>query len=135
MTSRPLASRSNRLVGQFLDGVVGAAVFIAGGIVSSVNETLGGVLIAAGMLWWFFYYFFADGFKGGQSIGKRWLGMHVVDATTGAPCTYWKSFVRNLLLVVLGPIDWIFIFGEKHQRLGDMAAQTIVVSTSLTLSR
>jgi hypothetical protein len=27
----------------------------------------------------------------------------------------------------LGPIDWIFIFGERHQRLGDEAAGTIVI--------
>ena len=28
---------------------------------------------------------------------------------------------------LLGPIDWIFIFGDKHQRLGDKLAGTIVV--------
>jgi uncharacterized RDD family membrane protein YckC len=35
--------------------------------------------------------------------------------------------VRNILLSILGPIDWIFIFGERRQRLGDKAAGTIVV--------
>jgi uncharacterized RDD family membrane protein YckC len=29
---------------------------------------------------------------------------------------------------VLGPIDWIFIFGERHQRLGDMLAGTVVIT-------
>jgi uncharacterized RDD family membrane protein YckC len=55
--------------------------------------------------------------------------MTVVDAKTGAPCTVWQSFVRNLLLAILGPLDWIFILGERHQRLGDKAAGTIVVET------
>jgi uncharacterized RDD family membrane protein YckC len=29
--------------------------------------------------------------------------------------------------MILGPIDWIFIFGDRRQRLGDKAAGTIVV--------
>lgn len=56
------------------------------------------------------------------------MARHAGDATTGAPCTYGQSFIRNLLLAVLGPIDWIFIFGERHQRLGDKAAGTIVIA-------
>jgi hypothetical protein len=70
---------------------------------------------------------FADALDDGQSIGKRWLGIRVVDDITNAPCTFGQSFIRNLLLAVLGPIDWIFIFGERRQRLGDKAAGTIVV--------
>ena len=35
--------------------------------------------------------------------------------------------MRNFLLALLGIIDWIFIFGDTRQRLGDMAANTIVV--------
>jgi uncharacterized RDD family membrane protein YckC len=128
MTTRPLASRSNRLIGQFLDGLIGAAPFIIGFALSTVSEILGGIVVLLGVAWSLFYYLFADGFTGGQSIAKRWLDMHVVDATTGAPCTFWQSFLRNVLLAVLGPIDWIFIFGGRHQRLGDMAAGTIVVA-------
>jgi uncharacterized RDD family membrane protein YckC len=55
------------------------------------------------------------------------MGTAVVDAATGRPCTFGKSFLRNFLLVVLGFIDWIFIFGRRRQRLGDMAANTLVV--------
>jgi uncharacterized RDD family membrane protein YckC len=65
--------------------------------------------------------------RGGQSFGKRAVGTAVVHAVSGAPCTAGQSFVRNLLLYLLGPIDWIFIFGERHQRLGDKLANTIVV--------
>lgn len=128
MITQPLASRSNRLLGQLLDGLVGAAPFIVGVTLISVNDSLGIVVAIAGFGWSIFYYFFADGFPGGQSIGKRWLGMQVLSATTGAPCSFGQSFIRNLLLAILGPIDWIFIFGERHQRLGDKAAGTIVVA-------
>ena len=123
----PYASRGQRLLGQILDGLVGGAPFIVAMIFSSVAYRLGSVLMIASLAWWLFYYFFADGFEGGQSIGKRWLDMRVVSAENGAPCTFLQSFIRNLLLALLGPIDWVFIFGERHQRLGDMAAGTIVV--------
>ena len=123
----PLASPSNRLMGQLIDGSVGAVPFIAGGILSAISESAGRVLLLLGIAWSVFYYLFADGFPGGQSLGKRWLGMQVISEATGEPCSFGQSFVRNLLLALLGPIDWIFIFGEKHQRLGDKAAGTIVI--------
>jgi len=65
----------------------------------------------------------------GTLAAKRLLNTAVIDATTGQPCTYGKAFIRNLLLAVLGLIDWVFIFGEKRQRLGDKAANTIVIKT------
>lgn len=86
-----------------------------------------GALGMAAVLFSLAYYFLADGLPGGRSIGKRMLGMTVVHAETGLPCTMGQSFVRNVLLAVLGPLDWVFIFGEQHQRLGDKAAGTIVV--------
>jgi len=87
----------------------------------------GGFLLVPAGLWSAFYYLFADGFPGGQSLGKRWIGMYVIDEKSGEPCTWGDSLVRNFFLAALGPIDWIFIFGEKHQRLGDKVAGTIVV--------
>ena len=120
------ASRGNRLLGQCVDGfIAGAPVFLIA-MLSAVRPSFGLLLIPA-IVWVFFYLIFADGMHDGLSLGKQWLGMRVVDATTGKPCTYWQSFLRNILLAILGPIDWIFIFGEKHQRLGDKAAGTVVV--------
>lgn len=124
----PLASRSSRLFGQVIDGCIGAAPVIVGAGLTMIAGPAGFVLMAGGVLWSVFYYLFADAFEGGQSYAKRWLGMQVIDATSGEPCTAGQSFIRNLLLAVLGPIDWIFIFGEQHQRLGDKAAGTIVVA-------
>jgi uncharacterized RDD family membrane protein YckC len=54
----------------------------------------------------------------------------VIDSRNGSPCTFGQSFVRNLLLSILGLIDWLFIFGEKRQRLGDKAATTLVVKVT-----
>ena len=129
MLNLPYASRSSRFLGQVLDGLVGAAPLIAVVLVGeSFGDGLGAVLLIAALAWSAYYYFFADGFTGGQSIGKRWLDMHVIDAKSGTPCTYGQSFIRNLLLAILGPIDWIFIFGSQHQRLGDKIAGTVVIT-------
>ncbi len=122
-----LASRSDRLFGQLIDGLVGAAPML---VTVGLSWLIGGLAIPfllGAVAWSAFYYLFADGFSEGQSIGKRWLGSHVVSVETGAPCTFGQSFVRNSLLAILGPIDWVFIFGERRQRLGDKAAGTIVV--------
>ena len=125
-----LASRLQRLAAQFLDGLVAGAPFVAALLVTFLLprvEFVGFALIAIAAILGALYTLLADGLEGGQSIGKRVLGIRVVSMATGAPCTFGQSFVRNLLLMILGPIDWIFIFGERHQRLGDKLAGTIVV--------
>jgi len=123
-----LASRWTRLVGQMVDGFVAAIPLLAITILATFTGGIGGpYLIAATFAWMFFYLIFGDGLHQGQSFAKQWLGIRVVSADTGAPCTFGQSFLRNMLLAILGPIDWIFIFGDRHQRLGDKAAGTIVV--------
>ncbi len=132
----PYASRFTRLIGQFIDGFVGGfpimVVAIFAAIVGLHETTTGGIiaaiLFAVAGAWAFFYYFFSDGFTGGQTYAKRMLGIHVIDAKTRMPCSFGQSFLRNLLLALLGPIDAIFIFGERRQRLGDMVAGTVVIS-------
>jgi uncharacterized RDD family membrane protein YckC len=125
-----LASLSDRLFGQILDSLVAVAAFAAAGVLYFISPTLGGLGMVLAILFAIFYILFADGLEGGQSYGKRLVHTACVDATTGAPCTFWQSFIRNLLLALLGLIDWIFILGKKRQRLGDKAANTIVVKTA-----
>jgi uncharacterized RDD family membrane protein YckC len=127
MDQQNLASLSDRLFGQILDSLVAIGAFILAAILYAVSNTIGSVALIAAVAYAIFYILFADGFVGGQSYGKRVVHTAVVDATTGAPCTFWQSFIRNLLLSLLGIIDWVFIFGKKRQRLGDKAANTIVI--------
>jgi uncharacterized RDD family membrane protein YckC len=116
------ASRPTRLLGQCVDGLVASAPF-------AIANFLGwGFLWIPAAIWAAFYLILGDGLHSGQSFAKQWLGVRVVDAQTGEPCTYGQSFIRNILLTCLGPIDWLFIFGDRHQRLGDKAAGTIVVT-------
>ena len=122
-----LASLPQRLAAQFLDGLVAAVPVIAGVLIMVLLSRAGIALIVLGVLFALLYTLLADGLENGQSLGKHMVGIRVVSADTGAPCTFGQSFLRNLLLAFLGPIDWIFIFGERRQRLGDKAAGTIVV--------
>lgn len=131
-----LASRTTRLLGEVIDALVGVAPVAVVTAALSNSIRVGGMtyfrfltlLLVLGLLWSLYYFLLADSMSGGQSIAKKWLGMRVVDGETGEPCTFGQSFVRNILLLLLGPLDWFFIFGERHQRLGDIAAGTVVVS-------
>lgn len=129
MVNRELASLGARLGGQILDSLIAIAGIVIAAIVSAVSPTLGGLAMLAAILFAFLYILLADGLEGGQSYGKRMVNTAVVDATSGEPCTFGKSFLRNLLLAFLGVIDWVFILGEKRQRLGDKAANTIVIKS------
>ena len=121
------ASRWTRFLGQMIDGSFAMLpVVLARFIVVHTTPVFFPFMIAGGA-WSFFYLFLADAFHDGQSFAKQLLGVRVVDAKTGRPCTFGQSFVRNIF-TILGPIDWIFIFGEAHQRLGDKAAGTVVVT-------
>jgi uncharacterized RDD family membrane protein YckC len=108
---------------------VAIAAYIIAGVLAAFSPTLGVIALVIAVVYSIYYLLLADGFAGGQSYGKRVVHTAVIDAITGAPCTSGKSFIRNFLLTILGPIDWIFIFGGKRQRLGDKAANTIVIKT------
>src|SRR5215467_15712849 len=121
-----LASRWQRFAGQMIDSVfAGLPMAMTPTIVNHV-PLLAGVWSKLAIVWMLLYLGFGDGLHEGQSFAKQWLGMRVVDADTGEPCTWGDSFIRNVFSV-LGPIDALFIFGEDHQRLGDKAAGTVVI--------
>jgi len=127
-----LASRGDRWVAQVVDSLIALALLFA--LVFLASMAPGGVTVVfsiAGLLLFAGYILFGDALPEGQSFGKRMMGIAVVDQRTGAPCSAWQSFLRNVMLAILGLFDWIFIFGEKHQRLGDMAAGTIVIDAPM----
>jgi len=121
-----LATRWQRFLGQMIDSVFAGLPLAMTPAVINHAPLLAGVWKTLAVSWMMAYLAFGDGLHDGQSFAKQWLGMRVVDADTGAPCTWGDSFVRNLFSI-LGPIDWIFIFGDNHQRLGDKAAGTVVI--------
>jgi len=79
-----------------------------------------------------FYHLILELFWNGQTIGKRIVGTRVVQAN-GLPLTASGAIIRNLVrlfdfLPVFYGIGLITMFvSNQTQRLGDMAARTIVI--------
>jgi len=140
-----LASRGSRWVASFLDGILGLLLF--GGVwalrslsadLSLRKESTFGLdliafgldLIAAGLTLGMMYIdLFWDGSTKGQTWGKALMGIRVINSHNGNPCSYARSFLRNVVswIPLIGLIDILFIYGEKRQRLGERLAETHVV--------
>jgi uncharacterized RDD family membrane protein YckC len=79
------------------------------------------------------YYLLLEGYLG-QTVGKMLTGITVVSEATGRPPGMAAAAVRTLLRLVDGMFAYAVAFGvaltnDKRQRLGDMAAHTLVVRT------
>jgi uncharacterized RDD family membrane protein YckC len=82
----------------------------------------------------FFGCFIVGEALGGQTVGKRLVGVRVM-RDTGAPCGWAAGILRNVLLIV-DFLPALFLVGfvtilvsRKRQRIGDLVAGTVVVSS------
>lgn len=130
-----IAGIGSRTLAWLLDGlVVGAAVMFLGLISFRTVDTDSlltlGLISLAALLVPFTYFVAMETLNGGRTLGKMAAGIKVV-RVTGAPVGFGGAVVRALFL----PID-ILLFGvgivsmfasEKSQRIGDIAARTVVV--------
>jgi hypothetical protein len=108
-----------------------AAVLLAGNALtgerSEVRGALGFVIIG-----WALYYFFATESAGGQTLGKKLMRLRVVRAD-GRPAGMGEIAVRTILRVVDNYLVGLIVMlatGERRQRVGDLAAGTIVVDAT-----
>jgi uncharacterized RDD family membrane protein YckC len=79
------------------------------------------------------YYILLEGYLG-QTIGKMATGIKVVTEATGTTPGVAAAAVRTVLRLVDGLFSYLVAFitaltSSKRQRLGDMAANTLVVRT------
>lgn len=105
-----------------------------GDIVGNWLGALGGIIVFA--LFWGYYMVF-EVTTNGQSIGKRVLGLRVIKEG-GYPIGFADAAIRNLVRIV----DFLpFFYGvgllcmainRNWQRLGDLAAGTLVIKTART---
>jgi len=68
----------------------------------------------------------------GQTVGKSITGIRVVSETTGQPPGLGAAALRNLLRIIDAILVYlvgflIVVSSAKRQRLGDMAAHTLVI--------
>jgi uncharacterized RDD family membrane protein YckC len=136
VVAHPLAGPSRRLMAYLIDQVlllgVTLAVFVVSMMVSLGSAAgIGPALVAYFALNWG-YAAFCEGLFNGQTVGKRGLGIRVV-SDRGVPISGAQAVLRNLVGAVDG-VGFFFqiglasmILSGKFQRLGDLAAGTMVV--------
>lgn len=143
------ASLGNRFLASLLDGFITtglalpAIIFYVIGMLRIEDyynsEEAIPLFIMAGFLYLIplSYNFIKDGLGNGQSWGKKAVGLMVIHLSDKTPCSFGQSFLRNLILVLLGIIPivgWliepiIVLASEDGRRLGDKAANTQVIES------
>ena len=136
-----LASVGRRLGARFLDGVVLLPVWVA--LLAAFGTDFSGGLadIPQGALscFWLVAVAYEIGMiaRGGQTVGKRWLGIKVVDAVTGAVPNLDQAGRRAAPVLVqiipvigaLGPLLYApALWRPRRQGLHDRLAATVVVN-------
>jgi uncharacterized RDD family membrane protein YckC len=125
-----------------LAAIVDLAIVVAGSLVilfaaDALSGDTGDVrgALSAVILGWALYYYFALESGDGQTVGKKLMKLRVVRAD-GRPAGMSEIAVRTVLRVVDGIGLYIvglivmLATGQRRQRLGDMAAGTMIVDTS-----
>jgi len=132
-----LAGIGSRFIAAILDLMLQGAVLLAAAVLLGVTSGDGSALATAlfsivAFLIFFGYDVLFEVRSRGRTLGKRWTGLRVVQ-TGGRPITFIPSCVRNVMrLVDILPafyaIGMLSIFvTARNQRLGDLAAGTLVV--------
>jgi len=89
------------------------------------------MLLLSFLLEWFYPVLF-EVYRNGQTPGKKWLGLAVVNDDL-TPVSWSTSLVRNLLRAVdFLPFAYVgglssMVLSRHFQRLGDLAAGTLVI--------
>ncbi len=118
-----LATLGDRLLARFIDIMIACAIAALAFLAARALGAPEMIALPAALV----YMLFCDGISGGQSLGKKLLRIAVLQKNSGNPGRLWQSVGRNIPLIVLGIIDWVFILGESRRRLGDYLANTEVV--------
>ena len=114
-----------------LSGVLAAASYD-----SAVLGLVGGIIYfvawLAALASGFIVYAWWPSTHGGQTPGMKWLGLKVIREEDGGEPTLGQHALRWLLLIVDGMVAGlvgltIMSTSQRKQRLGDMAAHTLVV--------
>lgn len=124
-----------------IDLVIEVLVIIVVGWIAGAFGTIGAAWFAViGFLVLIGYPIVAEASFGGQTVGKRALGIHAV-MDDGSPLTFMSAAIRGIVRVVdllpgVGLVGMISILAtQRSQRLGDLVAGTLVVHDSTARAR
>jgi uncharacterized RDD family membrane protein YckC len=95
---------------------------------ANVSETAAYIGVVVVFSAWFNYFAFCE-WRWGQTIGKNATGIEVRSVDGAERLSFGQASVRNLLRLVdffvIGEL--MIVAGKRKQRLGDKAANTVVV--------
>lgn len=125
-----ISSIGDRIFAYLIDTFVLAGISIGIYIIGSITDAGIGFFLFFILI--FFYHLICELTMNGQSVGKRSQGIRVMKKD-GNPATFSGYFLRFLLR----PIDSFYglglafaFFTDHSQRLGDLAAGTIIVDVN-----
>jgi uncharacterized RDD family membrane protein YckC len=133
-----LASLSERFLAMFIDLLLFyVALMFALFAVSSLFAYFSVIFVPAFLA----YHIFSEWFLGGQSLGKRSIGIKVLQSNGDLP-TFDQSLLRGIFYLLdffatAGSLGVLLIGTTyRNQRLGDLAAGTLVIrmKSNLTLN-
>ena len=138
----PLASAGSRFLAIAIDTLIQFGALFVLGLLAVLTTTgfsrEGGtwvlaILVLAGFVLYYGYFAVFEALWNGQTPGKRAIRLRVI-TTSGRPITVYDSLLRNLLRIV-DQVPGVYAVGlltvfltERNQRLGDLAADTVVVA-------
>ncbi|GAB2569293.1 RDD family protein [Spirosoma areae] len=124
------ATPVQRFIAAFIDGIIGNIPFWLLIMVSPRMAMIGYIITIA-------YLLTKDalpatgGFLGGQSIGKKLMGIKAIKEETGGSLLgdYGTAITRqvSLLIPLFNIVDALMVFSDDRKRFGDKWAKTIVV--------
>jgi uncharacterized RDD family membrane protein YckC len=139
----PLAGIGSRFLALALDMLLQIAAYIVLGLTAALIASAGilgflgkqwgfAVLIFVGFAVQFGYFSLFEIFWNGQTPGKRWTHLRVIQ-DSGRPITPYDAILRNLLRIVdslpslyaVGVVT--MLISRENKRIGDYAAGTVVV--------
>lgn len=131
-----LAGLGSRAVARIVDQLIQTGVLIAvallAGLAGGAGSVAGALFLVVLFLVQFGYDVLFETLASGRTPGKRWSGLRVV-RSDGGPVGFVPSAVRNLVRLV-DFLPGVYAVGmaavlasRRNQRLGDMAAATLVV--------
>lgn len=127
--SGPRAGFGQRFAAYLLDSLILWALFLV--IAYGIDVAFGYAVYFLGSIAYFTYL---DGGPAGQTLGKKALGIRVIDFQRGGSIGYGRGFIRWIGLVVSGIPLWLGFFwvlwDKEKQGWMDKMAGSVVVPVS-----
>jgi uncharacterized RDD family membrane protein YckC len=114
-----------------------AAGFVAGPFWSGAPTWVFAVVLLGWFTIYYGYFALFESVWNGQTPGKRMLGLRVIH-TSGRPVSVYEAVLRNIVRIVdqmpgIYAVAMVSVFlTERSQRLGDLAASSVVVHERLS---